>query len=54
MNLLLLEDHPIFRFGVRHLLMQRWPEAVITEAKAEFDGPVHAVVAGETIELQRS
>lgn len=32
MNVLLLEDHPIFRFGVRHLLMQRWPEAVITEA----------------------
>ena len=29
-------------------------EAVISEAKAEFDGPVHAVVAGETIELQRS
>lgn len=32
MNVLLVEDHPIFRFGVRHLLLQRWPEASISEA----------------------
>ena len=31
-NILLLEDHPIFRLGVRHLLRQRWPEANIGEA----------------------
>ncbi len=32
MNLLLLEDHPIFRLGVRQLLLQRWPQAVIHES----------------------
>ena len=29
-------------------------EDVISEAKAEFDGPVHAVVAGETIDVIRA
>ncbi len=47
------------RAGVGELLLTHIPpwtsrEAVISEAKSEFDGPVHAVVAGETIELQRS
>ncbi len=32
MNILLVEDHPIFRFGVRQLIQQRWPEARIEEA----------------------
>jgi DNA-binding NarL/FixJ family response regulator len=32
MNILLLEDHPIFRFGVRQLVAQHWPEAAISEA----------------------
>lgn len=32
MNILLIDDHPIFRFGVRQTLQQRWPEAVIGEA----------------------
>lgn len=32
MNVLLLEDHPIFRFGVRQLVVQRWPDALISEA----------------------
>lgn len=32
MKILLLEDHPIFRFGVRQLLSQRWPDAEIVEA----------------------
>lgn len=32
MHILLLEDHPIFRFGVRQLLAQRWPDATISEA----------------------
>lgn len=31
MNLLLVEDHPIFRFGVRQLIAQRWPDAAIAE-----------------------
>ena len=42
------------RAGVRQLLLTHIPpwtsrEDVISEAKAEFDGPVHAVVAGESI-----
>lgn len=32
MKLLLVEDHPIFRFGVRQLLLQHWPDAHIDEA----------------------
>lgn len=31
MKILLLEDHPIFRLGVRQLVLQRWPEAEIVE-----------------------
>jgi hypothetical protein len=27
---------------------------VISEAKAEFGGPVHAVVSGETFDVRRS
>lgn len=34
MKILLLEDHPIFRFGVRQLVAQRWPEAEIVEAES--------------------
>ena len=46
------------RAGVRELLLTHIPpwtsrEDVIGEAKAEFDGPVHAVVPGETIEVTR-
>lgn len=33
MKILLLEDHPIFRFGVRQLIAQRWPEAEIGESE---------------------
>lgn len=32
MKLLLVEDHPIFRFGVRQLIQSRWPAATIGEA----------------------
>ena len=44
--------------GVRELLLTHIPpwtsrEDVITEAKAEFDGPVHAVVSGETFDIGR-
>ena len=44
--------------GVRELLLTHIPpwtsrEDVISEAKAEFDGPVHAVVSGETFEIGR-
>ena len=31
-NILLLEDHPIFRFGVRQLIAQHWPDAAVCEA----------------------
>jgi ribonuclease BN (tRNA processing enzyme) len=46
------------RAGVGELLLTHIPpwtsrEAVISEAKAEFDGPVHAVVAGESFEVRR-
>lgn len=46
------------RAGVGELLLTHIPpwtsrEDVISEAKAEFDGPVHAVVAGEVIDLKR-
>ncbi|MEO8814589.1 MAG: cyclic nucleotide-degrading phosphodiesterase [Mycobacterium sp.] len=45
--------------GVRELLLTHIPpwtsrEDVLREAKAEFDGPVHAVVAGETFDIRRS
>ena len=33
MKILLLEDHPIFRFGVRQLIAKRWPDADIVEAE---------------------
>ena len=44
--------------GVGKLLLTHIPpwtsrEDVVAEAKAEFDGPVHAVVAGEAIDLGR-
>jgi ribonuclease BN (tRNA processing enzyme) len=47
------------RAGVGRLLLTHIPpwtsrEDVITEAEAEFDGPVHAVVPGETIEVRRA
>ena len=46
------------RAGVGRLLLTHIPpwtsrEDVITEAKAEFDGPVHAVVPGECIDIRR-
>ena len=46
------------RAGVGELLLTHIPpwtsrEDVISEAKAEFDGPVHAVVPGEVIEVGR-
>ncbi len=45
------------RAGVRELLLTHIPpwtsrEDVISEAKAEFDGPVHAVVPGEVIDIR--
>jgi ribonuclease BN (tRNA processing enzyme) len=44
--------------GVRELLLTHIPpwtsrEDVISEAKAEFGGPVHAVVCGETFDIPR-
>ena len=45
--------------GVRELLLTHIPpwtsrEDVISEAKAEFDGPVHAVVSDESFDVTRS
>ena len=47
------------RAGVGRLLLTHIPpwtcrDAIISEAKAEFDGPVHAVVAGEAIDIRRA
>ncbi len=47
------------RAGVGQLLLTHIPpwscrEDIISEAKAEFDGPVHAVVAGEAIDIRRA
>ena len=47
------------RAGVAELLLTHIPpwtprEVVISEAKSEFDGPVRAVVAGETIDVRRA
>jgi ribonuclease BN (tRNA processing enzyme) len=47
------------RAGVAELLLTHIPpwtsrEDVISEAKAEFDGPVHAVVCGEAFDVTRS
>ena len=47
------------RAGVAQLLLTHIPpwtsrEEVITEAKAEFDGPVHAVVPGEAMEVRKA
>lgn len=37
MKILLLEDHPIFRLGVRQLIAQRWPQASIVECATLAD-----------------
>ena len=34
MKFLVVEDHPIFRFGVRHLIRERWRDADIAEASS--------------------
>jgi two-component system, NarL family, invasion response regulator UvrY len=34
MRILLVEDHPIFRFGVHHLIKQRWEDAHIGESES--------------------
>lgn len=31
MNVLLVDDHPMIRFGLRQLILQRWPDAQIEE-----------------------
>ncbi|MEN9384486.1 MAG: hypothetical protein RL323_1629 [Pseudomonadota bacterium] len=38
MRFLLVEDHPIFRFGVRHLITQHWEQAFIGEAESLTSG----------------
>jgi two-component system invasion response regulator UvrY len=47
MKILLVEDHPIFRFGVRHLIEQRWPDAVCVEAGTLAD----AVAAAQSASI---
>lgn len=42
MRILIVEDHPIFRFGVRHLILQKWPDACIVEADNLHDAKIAA------------
>lgn len=37
MRILLLEDHPIFRLGLRQTILQRWPNAAIREVATLAD-----------------
>lgn len=46
MNVLLLEDHPIFVLGVRQLILQRWPQAVCVE-KSTLSDALSAVREGD-------
>ena len=32
MKLLIVDDHPVMRFGVRQLIERHWPQATIAEA----------------------
>jgi len=41
MRILLLEDHPIFRLGVRQLIGRRWPAAEVIEVDTLEDALVH-------------
>lgn len=34
MRILIVDDHPVMRFGVRQLIEQRWPDAAIGEAES--------------------
>lgn len=34
MNILIVDDHPIVRLGVRQLLQSRWPDATVREAES--------------------
>lgn len=38
MRLLIVDDHPIMRFGVAQLLRQKWPDVVLDEAETLEDG----------------
>jgi DNA-binding NarL/FixJ family response regulator len=44
MNFLLVDDHPIMRLGVRHLVQGTWPEAEFAEASTLADA-CHQVAA---------
>ena len=32
MKFLVVDDHPIIRVGIRHLILQEWPDAQVEEA----------------------
>ena len=44
---------PVGELLLTHIPPWTSREDVISEAKAEFDGPVHAVVCGETFDVRR-
>ena len=49
MRILIVDDHPVMRFGVQQLIQQRWSEAVIGEAECLQQGL--ALVRGEDWDL---
>lgn len=49
MKIILIEDHPIFRIGVRQLILQRWPEAKVVETGTLTEALV--AVRGESFQL---
>jgi two-component system invasion response regulator UvrY len=49
MKILLLEDHPIFRLGVRQLIERRWPESQCIEASTQAEAL--AVVKSQELTL---
>ncbi|MBP8133924.1 MAG: response regulator transcription factor [Zoogloea sp.] len=51
MKILLLEDHPIFRLGVRQLISQRWPDADIVESESLADALKQARADGLQLAL---
>ena len=49
MKVLLVEDHPITRVGVRQLVLGRWPDALVVEAASVAEALVQLAAGGVDI-----